>query len=181
MPGRLNKREIDLYYPALVIRDGEYCRLCGQTPNELKVDKLEIHEIKYERPLKIDNFCILCHGCNNLETLNKENIEGGEREPLIFRRSRIIHPIFLEYISNEMQKSIKDGCDYQTLLADLVLYTGMRKQTIQNWLFPLYAGSTSPYIMWGDRFYLKGREPRGIQNMPKRDKELSETEKEENK
>lgn len=175
MPGRLNKREIDLYYPALIIRDGEYCRLCGSMPSELKVDKLEIHEIKYERPLRLVNMCILCHGCNHLQTLNKENIEGGEVVPVTYRASRVIHPIFLEFVSTKMQNSIKDGCDYNKLLADACLYTGMRKQTIQNWLFPLYEGETSPYIMWGDRLYLKGREPRGkMQYLPTREEELSE-------
>lgn len=179
MPGRLNKREIDLYYPRLLIKDGEYCRLCGKTPKELSVDKLEIHEMKYERPLKIDNFCLLCHGCNGIEILNRENIEGGEPVPITYKTSRTVHPIFLEFVSNKMVNALKDGLAYNRLLADAVLYTGMRKQTIQNWLYPLWAGDDSPYISWGDRLYLKGREPRGrIQNLPKREDELSDTEKE---
>jgi len=172
---RLNKREHDFYYPSLVIRDGEYCRLCGLMPNELNVDRLEIHEIFYERPLKLTNMCLLCHSCNHIKVLNKENIEGGETVPVNYKASRVVHPIFLEFISNKMQNAIKDGCDYLTLLADTILYTGMRKQTIQNWIFPLFHGTDSPYIMWGDRLYLKGREPRGkLQNLPLRDKELTE-------
>lgn len=148
-------------------------------PFELKTPKLEIHEIKYERPLKLENMILLCHGCNHLEVLSKENIEGGEQAPQVYRVSRKVHPIFLEYVSSQMQKSIKDGCDYITLLADAVLYTGMRKQTIQNWFFPLYEGSNSPYIMWGDRLYLKGREPRSkVQDLPKRETELSEADQE---
>jgi hypothetical protein len=180
MPGRLNKREVDFFYPNLVVRDGEYCRLCGQTPNELKVEKLEIHEIKYERPLKIANMCLLCHGCNHLHSLNKENIEGGERDPTVFRTSRKVKPVFLEYVSSRMQESIKDGCDYRALVADSALYTGMAVQTIRNWLYPLHEGIESPYIAWGDRLYLKGREPRGkVQNLPTRNKELNEEEQEE--
>jgi len=179
-PGRLNKREIDLYYPRLIIRDGEFCRLCGLMPKELSVDKLEIHEMKYERPLRIDNFCLLCHGCNNIEALNKENIEGGEPVPITYKTSRTVHPVFLEFISNKMVNALKDGLDYNALLADAILHTGMRKQTIQNWLYPLYAGYDSPYIQWGDRIYLKGREPRGrIQNLPQRNEELTDTEKQE--
>jgi len=158
---------------------GEHCLLCGMMPKELQVEKLEIHEIKYERPLKIGNMRILCHSCNHLGVLNKENIEGGEPVPITYRTSRKIHPIFLEFVSTKMQNELKDGCDFNALLADAILYTGMRKQTIQNWLYPLYAGSDSPYILWGDRIYLKGREPRGrIQELPLRDEELSDTEKE---
>ena len=152
----------------------------GKMPDELRIDKLEIHEIKYERPLKIENFCLLCHGCNHLQILNKENIEGGEPVPITYKTSRTIHPVFLEYVSGKMLKAIKDGCDYNALLADAILYTGMRKQTIQNWLYPLYGGFDSPYILWGDRIYLKGREPRGkIQDLPLRDQELTEKEKSE--
>jgi len=180
VPGRLNKREVDLYYPSLVVRDGEYCRLCGQTPSELKVPKLEIHEIKYERPLRLDNFCLLCHGCNNLEILNRENIEGREPAPITLKLSRKIRPIFWEYVSNAMQKNLIDGVAFDVLVADATLYTGMVKKTIIDWLFPLYAGETSPYFLWGDRLYLRGREPRGkIQDLPKRDEELSEQNKNE--
>ena len=178
----MNKREIDFFYPRLVIIYREYCFLCGKTTMELNVDRLEIHEIKYERPLRISNMRLLCHGCNHLKELNKENIEGGERDPQVFRISRRIRPIFLEFISNEMQEAIKDGCDYNTLVADATLYTGMVIQTIRNWLRPLYEGSNSPYVMWGDRLYLKGREPRGkIQNLPARDEELTEVDKEKGK
>ena len=174
----LNGKEVEFYYPRLVLIYGEYCFLCGKIPMELNVEKLEIHEIKYERPLRIGNMRLLCHGCNHIKILNKENIEGGETVPVNYRQSRVIHPIFLEYISGKMQEAIKDGCDYNTLLADTILYTGMRKQTIQNWFFPLYQGTDSPYVMWGDRLYLKGREPRGkIQDLVPRDEELTEKQK----
>jgi len=174
----LNGKEIEFYYPRLITIYGEYCQLCGKTPLELNVEKLEIHEIKYDRPLILANMRLLCHGCNHIKVLNKENIEGGERDPMVFRTSRIVRPIFLEYVSNEMQNAIKDGCNYPVLVADAALYTGMAIQTIRNWLRILYEGKSSPYIMWGDRLYLKGREPRGIENLPVRDEELSDTEKE---
>lgn len=182
MYSRMNKREIDFYYPSIILRDGEYCRLCGQTPKELTVDKLEIHEIRYERPLRLDDMVLLCHGCNNIKSLNRENIIGGEELPTIFKMSRDVKLIFKEWISTEMQNALKDGCNYDQLVADASLYTGMSIQTIKNWLYPLWRGKTSPYIEWGGQLYLRGRQPRGkIQNLPIRDEELSETDVEEMK
>lgn len=179
---RMNGREIAFYYPRLILLTGEYCLICGKTPEELGVKKLEIHEIRYERPLKIANMKLLCHGCNHLEILSKENIDGREDAPAIYRVSKERHPIFLEWISGEMMKNVNQGCEFSSLVADASLYTGMRRQTIVNWLKPLFEGKTSPYILWGGVLHIRGREPRGrIEDLEKRDKEFYDKEQEEMK
>ncbi len=172
----MNGREIKLYRPRLKIIYGNYCIMCGQTPKELGISELEIHEIVHERPLKMANMRLMCHGCNHLESLNKENTDGGGETPTIYKVSRQNRPIFLEYVSGEMMKNLdKDGCEIDELVADSALYTGMVEDTVKKWLRPLYKGKTGPYIEWGNRLYLKGKEPRGqIQNLPKRDQELPE-------
>lgn len=177
----MNKREIDFYYPRLIIMYGEYCILCGKTCNELKIDKLEIHEIIHERPLKIQNMRMMCHGCNNLKELNKANLElSAEPDPSIYQVSKRVYPIFKDWIAGEMMANLKDGLELQTLIADACLYTGMKRQTIINWVRPLYQGKTSPYIEWGGILFLKGREPKKlIEKLPVRTNEYSDTDQEE--
>ncbi len=179
----MNKKEIDFFYPRLVVRDGEYCRLCAKTPSELGVDKLEIHEIIHTRPLDIEKMLILCHGCNNLNELNVENLEGDRTETPEFKVKRTYRPIFLEYLASEMMKNVnKDGCDFEEIVADGAYLTGRSKQTIINWLYPLYKGTKGPYIEWGGRLYLRGKQPRGmIQELPKRESEFQTDEQEEMK
>lgn len=181
MISRLNKREIDFYYPRLSIIYGEYCILCGKIPLELGIERLEIHEIRYERPLKIANMRIMCHGCNNLKELNKTNLEVTvEAPPQVYTVSQRVYPIFRDWLAGEMMIRIKDGMEITMLIADACLYTGMKRQTIINWLRPLYEGETSPFINWSGCIFLRGREPRTkIEELPERSKELSETEKEE--
>ena len=55
----LNGKEIDFFYKKLTARDFEVCSLCQKTPFELNVDKLEIHETKYERPLKVEHMKLM--------------------------------------------------------------------------------------------------------------------------
>jgi hypothetical protein len=179
----MNGREDAFYYPRLLILYPEVCLMCGKTPMQLGVEKLEIHEIKYERPLKLSNMRFLCHGCNNIKELNKENVVGGtETAPAIYQISKDRHPYFLEFVAGEMMNNINNGCEFQTLVADACLYTGMKWQTVINWMKPLWIGKNCPYILWGDVLFLKGKEPRGkLQDLPKRDEEFKDTEKEEMK
>jgi hypothetical protein len=156
---RLNGREIDFYYPKITKRDFEVCSLCQKTCFELNVDKLEIHEIKYERPLKLSNMKLLCHGCNHISDLNKENIDGFREETPEFRIRMTVRPIFLEWLSKKMQ----EGNWHITMVEAVAggsLYTGRSVQAVKNWLFPLYAAKDSPYTLWGDSLYIRGREPR---------------------
>lgn len=179
----MNSREQTFYYPRLLVLYPEVCLICCKTPMELGVEKLEIHEIRYERPLRISNMRFLCHGCNHLKVLNKVNVEGGtEDAPAIYKISKTRHPDFLEYVSGEMMKRINQGCEFNPLVADTCLYTGMKWQTVINWFKPLWQGKESPYILWGDILYLRGKEPRGrLEDLPQRDKEFQDTEQEEMK
>ncbi len=161
---RLNGREIDFYYPRLVKRDGEYCQLCNKTVLDLSVEKLEIHEIKYERPLKMENMKLLCHGCNHKEYLNRENIDSltGRDAPVEYKMSRKIKPFFLEWLTGKMQTN-NYHMPYKQIVKGGSYYTGMHVQTIKNWLDPLLDHPESPYITWGDEVYLKGKEPHYIE------------------
>ncbi len=174
----MNKTEIDLYYPRLVVIHGEYCYLCTKTPKELDVEKLEIHEIKYERPLRLANMRLMCHGCNHLKELNKVNIDDNvEKAPEIYRTSKKRHIIFLDWISREMMNNVKKGINFNQLVADACLYTGMKRQTIINWLRTLYEGKTSPYTLEDDTLFIRGREFRGhVDELPERNKEFTDSE-----
>ena len=155
----LNGKEIDFFYKKLTARDFEVCSLCQKTPFELNVDKLEIHEMKYERPLKAENMKLLCHGCNHISDLTKENINGFREETPEFRVRMTVRPIFLEWLSKKIQVN-NWHITYQEAVAGGSLYTGRSVQAVKNWLYPLYAAEDSPYILWGDKLYLRGREPR---------------------
>lgn len=165
----MNKREIDIFYPRLVQRDGEFCSFCQKTPFELGVDKLKIHEIKYERPLKLANMRLFCHACNCKSEFSKENI--GERpETPEYKVSRQIKPLFLEWLAGEMQKG-NWHITYTEAIAGGALYTGRSITTIKNWLYPLLYAKNSPYSLWGDDIYLRGHEPR--KSLPDRPQEFS--------
>ena len=69
MTSQLNKRERDHFYPMLCLRDGAFCQLCQKTESEVSI--LQIHEIKYERPLRIENMKLICPSCNSIDDLSK--------------------------------------------------------------------------------------------------------------
>lgn len=158
----LNKKERDYFYPLLVKRDGEFCSYCMKTLSELNLPKLEVHEIVYERPLKIRNMRLLCHSCNHLEMFSKKIIKEMRDYLPEHKISLEKRPIFLKWLSNymaehnwhiELDEAVNSGA----------YITGMHVQTIKNWIRPLIS-EEGPFIRWPnslgtDSIYVKGREP----------------------
>lgn len=156
----LSKRERDWFYPQLIARDGEFCQLCHKTKSEVSL--LEIHETKYERPLKLENMRILCHGCNHLLSLRKERIESVNATPE-HKKNMEKEPLFRNWILGLLQEH---NFHYELdEIIDSGAYTiGVSVETIKRYLRPL-CSSDGPFtkpIAWADgtlHIFMKGKEP----------------------
>lgn len=140
---RLNGREIERIYPILVRRDGEICQFCQKSIDELGVDKLEIHEIKYERPLRPINMKLLCHGCNNRKEFTKSNITGTREmtpEHQVNRKNKKQFRIWMWHLLQENNHHYS----YEDLVGSAAYLFDVETVTIERWIKPLIS-SYGPY------------------------------------
>lgn len=104
MTSRLNGDEIKKIRIELTQIYGEVCVLCVRTPQDLNVENLELHELKYERPLQIRNFAFLCHGCNRLKSLRKKEILDRELSAS-HKKNLESRPLFERWLRTTLQES----------------------------------------------------------------------------
>lgn len=157
--GNLNKRERDKFYPMLVQRDGEYCQACGKTLAEAGV--LIIHEIAYNRPLKIDNMKLACMSCNT----KLSRISGVNRrdETPEFHKNLIKEPLFKKFVierlmENNFHYSYDDLIDSGAYICDISTETSkryLRKMMSENGPLTKPMGSQNGEL----HVYVKGKEP----------------------
>ncbi len=160
MASNLNKTERDKFYVRLCERDGEFCQYCQRTKSEVGI--LEIHEIRYERPLRIDNMKLFCHGCNHLNIFSKENINSVNATPE-HKKNMVKEPYFRQWVLGKMYEN-----NYHYPLDEIIdsgAYTiGVSTETIKRYLRPLCSldGPFTQAIAWADgalHIFVKGKEP----------------------
>ena len=160
MTSQLNKRERDHFYHELCKRDGAFCQLCQKTESEVSI--LQIHEIKYERPLKIENMKLLCPSCNRIDELSKEKIDTTNASAE-HKKNLIKEPYFRQWIIGKMYEN-----NYHYQLDEIIdsgaYVVGVSTETIKRYLHPLCSeeGPFSKPIAWADgnlHIFVKGREP----------------------
>lgn len=166
----LSKKERDQFYPDLVKRDGEKCGNCGKSLKEVNI--LEIHEDVYERPLKIENMRLMCHGCNHLKELRKKNMLRTSSVTAEHKKAIAAYPLFMRWIEGEITKpennnhlpydQVIDQAAYDVGMA--VSGTPLSPETTKRYLGPLCDHPTSPYVTRADNFgqmniWLRGKEP----------------------
>ena len=168
MTSKLNKKERDYYYPLIAQRDGEFCQLCQRTKDEVKI--LEIHEIKYERPLKLENFKFLCHACNHLQTISKENIDAVNATAE-HKKNMVKEPYFRQWVLGKMMEN-----NYHYAMDEIIdagaYMVGVSTETIKRYLRPLCSedGPFTKPIGWADgnlHIFVKGHEPNYSSNPDK--------------
>jgi len=119
----MNGKEIKLWTPLVLNEHGIFCCLCQRTPKaktpELFVPRLLIHEIKYERPLKLENMRPICDSCNQKihpEKQEKFNKKDMKPELAINRakegpfRSYVVNRILLD-TSEDYNKLVNAACE----------------------------------------------------------------------
>lgn len=161
MASQLNKTERDRFYPELVRRDGEFCQYCQRTRTEVGI--LEIHETKYERPLKLENMKLFCHGCNHLNLFSKQTIQAAENATPEHKKNMIKEPYFRQWILGKMYEN-----NYHYPLDEIIdsgaYIVGVSTETIKRYLRPLCSddGPFTKPIGWADgnlHIFVKGKEP----------------------
>ena len=160
MTSQLNKRERDHFYPMLCKRDGAFCQLCQKTEAEVSI--LQIHEIKYERPLRVENMKLLCPSCNRIDELSKEKIDSTNASAE-HKKNLIKEPYFRQWLIGKMYEN-----NYHYQLDEIIdsgaYVVGVSTETIKRYLHPLCSeeGPFTKPIAWADgnlHIFVKGREP----------------------
>lgn len=155
----LSKKERDLYYPLLVLRDGEFCQLCRKTKDE--VDILEIHEVKYERPLNSSNMKLLCHGCNH--KFPREIAEMTSREATPEHKVKILKEFEFRKWVWQTCKENNNHYSYDELINSGAYIFNLSTETTKRYLKPLMSleGILSKPMMWQYdlHVFIKGHEP----------------------
>ncbi len=166
MVSRLNKKEIDIFYPILTQRDNEFCFSCGKSPQELGVDKLEIHETRYERPLKSFNMKLYCHGCNH--TIPKEIVETMVRDATPEHRVKLLKEFqFRKWALHECREN-NNHYSYEELIDSGAYLFDLSTETVKRYMRPLMSkmGVFSKPMMWENdlHVFIKGHEPFSEEN-----------------
>lgn len=143
----------------------EYCSICGKTPEMLGVDKLQLHESKYERPLNSNNFYFLCRGCNKLKLLRRELILGTSTITAEHEKNLMAKPYFKKWLFGEITKPENNfHLPYQQTLRQAAFECEVETVTIKRYLDSLIDFPNSPYVSAPNDFnqmhiWLRGHEP----------------------
>jgi len=164
--GRLNGREIKYIREELEKKYPEYCVNCGKTPKQLGVTKLELHEIKYDRPLNSENFILLCKKCNHPKPQNVNLIVGTSSITAEHRKNLEKEPFFRRLLHGEIMKPENNfHLPYYETLAWAAYEVGVSIDTISRRYIPVLTDHpTSPYVTKANNFgqmeiWVRGYEP----------------------
>ncbi len=157
---RLNKREHDLFFPQMIVKYGNFCYLCQRTPlatnKSMYCSRLLIHEIKYERPLKLDNMRPLCDSCNQeIHPPKPEELDEKQMKPEL-KINRANEPRARQYCINRI---LLDGeCDYNRLVNACSEKVGASTKAVESYLDKMTSDEGKLKEMFGT-VYLRGYEP----------------------
>ena len=154
---RMNSRTRKKLYPILVLRDGEYCNMCGKvgSTKSLIIDHIDNNP----RNNALHNLQLLCRGCNHRKNPRGEakpknqNIEIHEppasKEML---KNEICEPIFRDWLEEELRrwgrKEVKDALNAGAEVA------GVSPATTERYLSKMTssAGKLSIVVIDGVKF-----------------------------
>lgn len=173
MVSRMNGTEIKRIRDELIERYGaEYCGLCYTTPEKVGESHLQIHEIRYGRPIRSENCMFLCRSCNKKKPLRKSAIEKTQDISASQKTAQIAYPLFIKWLDGEINKPENNyHLSYELTITQAAYDIGMIIQgyplspvTIKRQLEPLCDHPTSPYITRADNFqqmqiWVRGKEP----------------------
>lgn len=158
---RLNKREHDMFFPQMIVKYGNFCYLCQRTPlsndKEMYCKRLLIHEIQYERPLKLENMRPLCDVCNQMIHPPKpEELNEKQMKPEL-KINRANEPRARQYIINRI---LLDGeCDYNKLVAAAAEKVGASTKAVESYMDKMVSDEGKLIETFGT-VYLRGYEPK---------------------
>ena len=158
---QLNKREHDMFFPQMIVKYGNYCYLCQRTPlsqsKSMYCKRLLIHEIKYERPLKLENMRPLCDSCNQeIHPPNEEKLDERLMKPEL-KINRANEPRARQYIINRI---LLDGsCDYNKLVNACSEKVGASTKAVESYMDKMTSDEGKLIETFGT-VYLRGYEPK---------------------
>ena len=144
MTSHLNGDEIKRIRTELREKHGEVCTRCSKTPRDLNVPNLECHEVKYERPLRIENFAFLCHGCNRLKELRKNEIMNRELSAS-HKKNIESKPLFERWLRTTLQEN-KHHYLMSEVIASGSYVSDCNVMTVKRWLESL-TSRAAPYCI----------------------------------
>lgn len=163
---RLNGRETKFVRDQLLAKFPEYCAKCNKTPQELHVEKLELNEIKYERPLNPNNYFWLCHGCSREKLLMKSLIVGTSSITAEHKKNLEKEPFFRRWLHGEIMKQENNfHLPYYETISQSAYEVGVSIDTIQRRYLPVLVDHpSSPYVTKANNLgqmeiWVKGYEP----------------------
>lgn len=158
---RLNKREHDLFFPQMIVKYGNFCYLCQRTPlatnPAMYCNRLLIHEIVYQRPLKLENMRPLCDSCNQeIHPPKEEKLDERQMKPEL-KINREKEPKARQYAINRI---LLDGsCDYNRLVAATAEKVGASTKAVETYFDKLTSDEGRLTESFGT-VYLRGYEPK---------------------
>ena len=158
---RLNKREHDMFFPQMIVKYGNFCYLCQKTPlakdKTMYCKRLLIHEIKYERPLKLEFMRPLCDSCNQeIHPPKEEKLDEKQMKPEL-KINRKNEPRARQYMINRI---LLDGeCDKNRLVNACSEKVGASIKAVESYLDKLTSDEGKLVENFGT-VYLKGYEPK---------------------
>ena len=163
MISQLNQKEHDWIYQILAQKYGRFCVLCRKTIDE--ISELQLHEMKYVRPLDPENFCFLCLSCNKTKSLSKSAILGTQLTATM-KKNIEKEPLFRNWLYGEITKPENNfHLPLDRTIDQAAFEIGVSTETIKRYLRVLCDHPTSPYVTQASEhgvfaIWVKGKEPK---------------------
>lgn len=143
----LNKRQRDYFLPLLIELYGtDLCIRCGK-PGE------EIHHINGDdTDNRLENMCILCHGCNHLKKLQKKNLPVSRRDYTPEHKKNLIkEPLFRRWLEGKLMEN-NGHYPFDHVIDEGAFITDVSTETIKRYLSKLSDHPSSPYVTHAGQF-----------------------------
>lgn len=137
----MNKRQRDFWLPQIIETYGtDLCIRCGNAGEE-------IHHINGDdTDNRIENLCLLCHGCNNLRKLQKKNLPVSRRDYTPEHKKNMVkEPLFRKWLEGKLLEN-NGHYSMDNVIDEGAFYTDVSTETIKRYLSKLCDHPSSPYL-----------------------------------
>lgn len=156
----MSKLQRDNYYPQLVERDGEFCRMCCKLLDEIGI--LEIHHINGDNSdNRLENMLLLCHGCNHRIPKAQQAVSQRDYTPE-HKKNLEKEPLFEKWLYGKLMENnwhyeldeVIDSGAYVCNVSVETIKRYLRKLTSKEGPYTTKANTYGQMHVW-----LKGKEP----------------------
>ncbi len=136
----------DWLYPQIVDRDSTTCCFrCGKDPAPGKIN--EIHHFNGDdTDNRLENVCLLCHGCNNLKLLQKKNLPVSRRDYTPEHKKNLEkEPFFRKWLQGKVESN-NFHYSYDYVIDEGAYIVDVSPETIKRYLSKICNHPSAPYV-----------------------------------